>query len=100
MDRMIAKAAQTQRTACNIPEKWVTWAKETPSTATTENVPDWLKEAFVRYNTSMPTSAPVERLFSLGKRVLNALRTLLSDVNFEACVMLSFNKHIEKDKKM
>lgn len=48
-----------------------------------------LRNAFIDYNTSLPSSAPVERLFSLGKRVLSPMRTLLSDNNFEVLVMLA-----------
>lgn len=55
------------------------------------SLPVQLHEAFIDFNTTLPSSAPVERLFSLGKRVLTPTRTLLSDKNFEVLIMLAAN---------
>ena len=46
-------------------------------------------EIFVGYNTPIPSSAAVERMFSLGKDILKPKRSSLSDVHFE---MLAFLK--------
>jgi hypothetical protein len=48
-----------------------------------------LIDLFVRYNTAMPSSAAVERLFSLGKDINRAKRSSLSDESFN---MLMFTK--------
>ena len=47
-----------------------------------------LKELFVEYNAAIPSSAAVERLFSLGKDVLKPKRSGLSDEHFEMLVFL------------
>lgn len=54
-----------------------------------ENIPEKLRNVFIDFNTTLPSSAPVERLFSLGKRVLTPTRTLLSDKHFEILIMLA-----------
>jgi hypothetical protein len=50
-----------------------------------------LKTLFCKYNAGIPSSAAVERLFSLGGRVLTPTRTLLSDTHFEMIVFLKSN---------
>ena len=48
-----------------------------------------LKKLFIQYSTTLPSSAAVERLFSLGKDILKPKRCGLSDEHFE---MLAFLK--------
>lgn len=50
-----------------------------------------VRKMFMRYNTSLPSSAPVERLFSYGGLILSARRSRLSDLRFEQLVMLKCN---------
>ena len=40
-------------------------------------------QQFVKYNTPIPSSAAVERMFSLGKDILKPKRSNLSDAHFE-----------------
>jgi len=47
---------------------------------------------FLKYNTGLPSSASVERLFSRSGLSLNNLRCRLSDVSLETEIMLSTNK--------
>jgi len=47
---------------------------------------------FLEYNTPMPSSAPVERLFSTGSNVMTVKRYRLGDELFEKLVLLKQNK--------
>ncbi|KAG7164766.1 hypothetical protein Hamer_G005183 [Homarus americanus] len=42
-----------------------------------------MRELFVKYNTPIPSSAAVERMFSMGKDVFRLKRSRMSDKHFE-----------------
>jgi len=52
-----------------------------------------IKNMFMRYNTTIPSSAPVERLFSLAGMTLTPKRSSLSDKTFERLVFIRANKN-------
>jgi len=52
-----------------------------------------IKKIFLRYNTTLPSSAPVERLFSTAALVLTKHRNKLKDSTFENLSLMKINKH-------
>ena len=57
---------------------------------------DEIKRMFLRYNTALPTSASVERMFSAGGRIFQPLRCSISDTNFERQLLFKINrKHMK-----
>ncbi|KAG7153720.1 hypothetical protein Hamer_G009389 [Homarus americanus] len=51
-----------------------------------------MRELFIKYNTPIPSSATVERMFFMGKDVLRPKRSRMSDKHFEMLVILRGNK--------
>ena len=49
---------------------------------------------FLKYNSSLPSSAPVERLFSIGGLILTPRRNKLSDAAFQQLLMLKTNSSV------
>ncbi|XP_070166006.1 uncharacterized protein [Polyergus mexicanus] len=51
-----------------------------------------LKKLFIKYNTALPSSASVERMFSIGGSVLTPQRGHLNDDTMEQQILLKINK--------
>jgi len=50
-----------------------------------------IKKIYIKYNTLLPSSAPIERAFSAGQQILTPRRNNLSDDNFECLMFLKHN---------
>ena len=53
---------------------------------------DTIKDLYIKFNSPIPSSAAVERLFSTGKDVLKPKRSRLTDKHFEMLLFLRKNK--------
>lgn len=54
-----------------------------------------IKKISLKHNAATPSSAPVERLFSLGNLILSPKRNRLSDQKFEKLLLLRYNHWFE-----
>jgi len=59
------------------------------------DLPLVLREAYIKYNTAVPSSAHVERLFSAGGQLYDKRRGSMCDKNFEMSLLLKFNKFFD-----
>ncbi|CAI6376953.1 unnamed protein product [Macrosiphum euphorbiae] len=60
---------------------------------TPNDLPLPLKKAYIRFNTAIPSSAPVERLFSAGGQLMEKRKGKMADKNFEMTLLQKYNKY-------
>jgi hypothetical protein len=59
----------------------------------------WI-DLFIKYNTPLPSSAAVERLFSMGSYILRAKRSSLTADNFEKLLFIRGNLQLLDEKSI
>ena len=96
-----AVAVRTTSVEDNIRAALRKWERELMETKITKNLfpvehrEAWV-ELFIKYNTPLPSSAAVERLFCMGRDILRAKRSSLSSTNFQQLVFLKGNLDLLK----
>ena len=81
---------KTQESALDMVERFIKTENLEP--AELLNSFPYIKKLFIMFNTTLPSSASVERLFSRAGLIFGKKRQLLSDKNFELQLMLKFDK--------
>jgi hypothetical protein len=54
----------------------------------------FVKSTFLKYNTPLPSSGPVERICNFGQMILDPKRQRLSDIHFERALLLKVNTDV------
>ena len=93
-DNFFKELSQTGTTQANQNERIIFNFLQCKVCPISKNMPSELVPHFISYNTPIPSSAAVERLFSLGKDILKPKRAGLSDNHFEMLVFLKGNKRL------
>ncbi|KAK9534995.1 hypothetical protein VZT92_007403 [Zoarces viviparus] len=53
-----------------------------------------MKQLFLKYNTTLPSTAPIQRLFSQKGNLVTSQRNFLTDDYFERIQLLRYNSHV------
>lgn len=81
----------SKSSVCDAEVLALNYLRDTASSLTSLNLYPDMKKTFIRYNTTLPSSAPVERLFSFAGMIHSPKRSRLSDNLFEQLVLLKGN---------
>ena len=76
------------------PDELDNYLRDTDTSMSMLNRYPQIKKLFIKFNTAIPSSAPVERLFSQAAIVLTARRNRLSDQLLEILVLLKIARKL------
>ncbi|CAI9725698.1 XP_042229523.1uncharacterized protein LOC121871369 [Octopus vulgaris] len=79
--------------AQNLVKTWIETVSKEVLTEVTFLSEQVLINLFTKYNTAIPSSVAVERLFSISKNILRAKRATLSDDNFKRLMFIKGNQY-------
>ena len=86
------KKAKTQESALEMVERYIRTETPESNELLILNSFPYINKVFRKFNTTLPSSASVERLFSHAGIIFQPKRRLLTDKNFEHQLMLKLNK--------
>lgn len=98
LNNMSTKSAQSADETLNesnfIESRFLSYINDKSNKVISLQKYDIIKNIFVKYNTTLPSSAPVERIFSTGLEIFTPRRNRLSPKVFEQLLFLKYNQHI------
>ena len=92
MTSVLHRPSVTSNNVYNIKIKMMNYLSDVDSTFAIFSSYELIKKVFIRYNTTLPSSAPVERLFSSAGLIETHRRNSLTDSIFEKLLLLKMNK--------
>lgn len=82
----------TQMTSSSAEEEVQRYLQDPDKSLASLKMYPMIRDLFLKYNTTLPSSAPVERLFSQGGLIFTPHRNKMTDKNFEQALLLRYNR--------
>lgn len=82
----------TQMTSSSAEEEVQRYLQDPDKSLASLKMYPMIRDLFLKYNTTLPSSAPVERLFSQGGLIFTPHRNKMTDKHFEQALLLRYNR--------
>lgn len=86
-----ARLESTADVAAAISNQYYSYLNDDSTAEDSLNKYCYLREAYIKFNTPLPSSAPVERLFSFAGIINSPRRQSMTDFSFEKLVIMKAN---------